>query len=545
MALSSIHEVEHHHHHHHHHGNHPHEIHAARIQHVVTDQEKHFRPNPDAKPFIPHVPAGFANPNNWHFFQNENTAKQLNGMIPQFWMGAPVLDNENILAAASGTNSNASKQHIAFHLVSNLLDDEIPEDNRGEQQQIAYLNKANQLHHQIHHNLMNNEQNLYGSNINELVNNWHQSAANFTLPVEVEKTSSDKSSINNKSIHEIWSPDPSPNGLSNLSPTEEILAAPYNQVADSPTSVVESAETSFEKVAIENNRNQRSVKYNNEEENNENINSPPYVQQNAHSNVYRHHYPYERNQHSGGAYPTKNMMYNHQNMRPMMDPHHYYGGHYPQHRYPPPHYAGGHMGYKVRGKHPSQHHHHAPPHMFMYNGSVSYVEELGIGLDECKDQLRHLERDCKKADLNLLQNFRVRKPSVESYTNKYPSNSTRVDKLVIDQDREHQKVESLIGRIERLGFTPMHPNVGVALDCWLAAIKDLRNTRKNEIANMHDITGNIHGAGKSHTQEDICNLIGSVKELTRHTRSARTIVWCALQMLFSSNSSAASSGSGD
>lgn len=46
------------------------------------------------------------------------------------------------------------------------------------------------------------------------------------------------------------------------------------------------------------------------------------------------------------------------------------------------------------------------------------------------------------------------------------------------------QVESLIGRIERLGFTAMHPNVGVTLDSWLAAIKDLRNNRKNEVPGM-------------------------------------------------------------
>lgn len=61
-------------------------------------------------------------------------------------------------------------------------------------------------------------------------------------------------------------------------------------------------------------------------------------------------------------------------------------------------------------------------------------------------------------------------------------------------------MESLIGRIERLGFTPMHPNVGVALDLWLSGIKDLRNVRKNELANMSE-SPHIHNNGsKSHMQ---------------------------------------------
>ena len=43
------------------------------------------------------------------------------------------------------------------------------------------------------------------------------------------------------------------------------------------------------------------------------------------------------------------------------------------------------------------------------------------------------------------------------------------------------QVESLIGRIERLGRRPLHSNVGVALDRWLACIKELQGLRKNEI----------------------------------------------------------------
>ena len=60
-------------------------------------------------------------------------------------------------------------------------------------------------------------------------------------------------------------------------------------------------------------------------------------------------------------------------------------------------------------------------------------------------------------------------------------------------------MESLIGRTERLGFTPMHPNVGMTLDSWLASIKELRSTRKNEIASMVDTPSAQYGS-KSHSQ---------------------------------------------
>jgi len=45
----------------------------------------------------------------------------------------------------------------------------------------------------------------------------------------------------------------------------------------------------------------------------------------------------------------------------------------------------------------------------------------------------------------------------------------------------------------------MHPNVGVTLDSWSSSIKELRNTRKNEIAGTADTPGFQYG--KSHSQQ--------------------------------------------
>merc|ERR550534_590974 len=150
------------------------------------------------------------------------------------------------------------------------------------------------------------------------------------------------------------------------------------------------------------------------------------------------------------------------------------------------------QGEQYQGYHHHHHHHHYQQQQqtlqMTYDLKMSYLEELGICLDECRDQMKHLERDYRKADTSLIQEFRLRRSSgSENGSLKYPPNSTRVDKLIIDEQREHQKVESLIGRIERLGFTPMHSNVGVTLDLWLTSIKDLRNVRKNEIANLAEL----------------------------------------------------------
>ena len=63
----------------------------------------------------------------------------------------------------------------------------------------------------------------------EHVQGWQTTAEPLNLPLEMVKANAENKSINNKSIHEIWSPDPSPNGLSSVSPTEEINPYVGNQ----------------------------------------------------------------------------------------------------------------------------------------------------------------------------------------------------------------------------------------------------------------------------------------------------------------------------
>lgn len=70
------------------------------------------------------------------------------------------------------------------------------------------------------------------------------------------------------------------------------------------------------------------------------------------------------------------------------------------------------------------------------------------------------------------------------------------------------------------------------------------NINSLEIRNIFS-TESVLNVVLENSSLDVCNLIGSVKELTKHTRTARTIVWCALQMLYANASSCASSGSGD
>jgi len=74
-------------------------------------------------------------------------------------------------------------------------------------------------------------------------------------------------------------------------------------------------------------------------------------------------------------------------------PSHYnkYSPHHQQHHHNP----NEEVRYRGPRQHNRPHYHHHHPEL-SYEVKMSYLEELGISLDECRDQLRHLERDCKK-----------------------------------------------------------------------------------------------------------------------------------------------------
>lgn len=71
----------------------------------------------------------------------------MNGVVSPYWM-APHAERENVVVA--GSTSNPLKKHIAFHLVSNVLDDEVPEESGKEH--------LNNVHNAIPYN--NNQNNM-------------------------------------------------------------------------------------------------------------------------------------------------------------------------------------------------------------------------------------------------------------------------------------------------------------------------------------------------------------------------------------------------
>ena len=57
------------------------------------------------------------------YFQN------INNVVPRFWINPNGEHPENLVVAPPPSGANLlKKQHIAFHLVSNLLDEELPEE---------------------------------------------------------------------------------------------------------------------------------------------------------------------------------------------------------------------------------------------------------------------------------------------------------------------------------------------------------------------------------------------------------------------------------
>ena len=73
----------------------------------------------------------------------------MSGVVPPYYM-APHVDRENVVVDGQPNNNNnnttttTTKKHIAFHLVSNVLDDEVPEDSVKDSSIVASLT-ANHL----------------------------------------------------------------------------------------------------------------------------------------------------------------------------------------------------------------------------------------------------------------------------------------------------------------------------------------------------------------------------------------------------------------
>ena len=149
--------------------------------------------------------------------------------------------------------------------------------------------------------------------------------------------------------------------------------------------------------------------------------------------------------------------------------------------------------------------------------------DLTYQLERCQEQLKLMERERRKGEQGLSQLFPGKKISGNNSipVPKLPLKPGRVDRLIVEQIKEHAKIFTLISLMEQLSGELANEML-CKIQVWLEVLRALQTARQEETVAGADSNGCLV---KREVSGPTVSL--AVKELCSATRTARTTFWCA------------------